>query len=136
MLEFNRKTIYFIGTLIWQLFHFTSLILVSFVSVIYFGPQYAIVGSYLLLGVSLSALITQGIKQFKRRSLFGNYYVIDGWLAFHSFVVVILSNLSPVRAGGSAVLVFLHLFMLWPIMFFTQRALLLKIAPQDAGSSS
>jgi hypothetical protein len=28
------------------------------VSVIYYGPQYAIVGSYLLLGVSLSALVT------------------------------------------------------------------------------
>ena len=58
MLEFNRKTIYCVGTLIWQLFHFASLILVSFVSVIYYGPQYAVVGSYLLLGVSLSALIT------------------------------------------------------------------------------
>jgi hypothetical protein len=58
LLEFNRKTFYFVGTLIWQLFHFASLILVSLVSVIYYGPQYAIVGSYLLLGVSLSALVT------------------------------------------------------------------------------
>ena len=58
MLEFNRKTFYFVGTLIWQLFHFLSLLLVSLVSVIYYGPQYAIVGSYLLLGVTLSALVT------------------------------------------------------------------------------
>jgi hypothetical protein len=134
LLDFNRKTMYFLCTFGWQLFHFISLIIVSFVSVIYYGPQFSIVGAYLLLGVSLGALITQAIKQYKRRSFFGNYLVLNIWLAFHSFVVVILANLSPVKAGGPAVLVFLHLFLLWPIMYWTQRFLLSKVAPSDVGA--
>lgn len=102
------------------MFHFCSLLLVSFLNVVYLGPHWCIVLSWLMLGATLAAIVTTVIKQIKKRSFFGNYFSLNVWLGFHTFVQVIWANLSPVVGGEVGNIMFVtSIFFFLPILYIT-----------------
>lgn len=58
LLEFKYKTRYLLGFFAWTVFHFFSLIFTSFGNITAYGPTFAIVLSWMMLGVTFSVLTT------------------------------------------------------------------------------